>query len=48
MTRGQEEARLHLLWTFQGIGSYPARAQLELLEPSRRTAAVEFTYTCTP
>ncbi|MFD7629218.1 hypothetical protein ACFV7Q_24865 [Streptomyces sp. NPDC059851] len=46
VVRGQEEARLHLLWTFQGTGSYPAKAQLELLEPARRTAAVEFTYHC--
>ncbi|MCB5179260.1 hypothetical protein [Streptomyces antimicrobicus] len=46
VTRGQHEARLHLMWTFQGPGSYPARAELELLEPTRRTAAVEFTYHC--
>ncbi|RSS53520.1 hypothetical protein [Streptomyces sp. WAC06614] len=46
VARGQHEARLHLLWTFQGTGSYPARAELELLEPARRTAAVEFTYQC--
>ncbi|MFD0267258.1 hypothetical protein ACFVGY_11755 [Streptomyces sp. NPDC127106] len=48
VARGQEEARLHLLWTFEGMGNYPARAQLELLEPTRRTAAVEFAYRCTP
>ncbi|MFJ3923129.1 hypothetical protein [Streptomyces sp. NPDC090022] len=48
VTRGQREARLHLLWTFQGRGSYAARAQVELLEPVRRTAAVEFTYRCSP
>ncbi|MFJ4777759.1 hypothetical protein [Streptomyces sp. NPDC088762] len=44
--RGQREARLHLLWTFQGAGTYPAKAELELLSPARRTAAVEFTYRC--
>ncbi|MGW0363023.1 hypothetical protein [Streptomyces sp. NPDC002990] len=44
--RGQREARLHLLWTFQGVGTYPARAELQLLSPGQRTAAVEFTYRC--
>ncbi|MGW7026131.1 hypothetical protein ACWGFX_02860 [Streptomyces xanthophaeus] len=46
--RGQREARLHLLWTFQGAGTYPARAELQLLSPDRRTAAVDFTYRCRP
>ncbi|WP_107069703.1 hypothetical protein [Streptomyces sp. NRRL F-4428] len=46
--RGQKEARLHLLWTFKGTGSYPAKAELQLLSPGQRTAAVEFTYRCTP
>lgn len=46
--RGQREARLHLLWTFRGTGTYPARAELELLSPGRRTAAVEFGYRCSP
>lgn len=46
---GRREARLHLLWTFQGPGNYPAGARLELLEPARRTsAAAEFTYRCAP
>ncbi|MGW7440676.1 hypothetical protein [Streptomyces sp. NPDC054849] len=45
----RREARLHLLWTFQGAGNYPAKAQLELMEPIRRTsAAAEFTYRCAP
>ncbi|MEU5806598.1 hypothetical protein [Streptomyces sp. NPDC047718] len=48
VARGQQEARLHLEWTFQGTGNYPAKAQLELLEPARRTAAVEFAYHCAP
>ncbi|MFG2874316.1 hypothetical protein ACGFYU_04780 [Streptomyces sp. NPDC048337] len=43
---GQREARLHLLWTFQGAGTYPAKAELELLSPGPRTAAVDFTYRC--
>ncbi|WP_329388731.1 hypothetical protein OG625_34250 [Streptomyces sp. NBC_01351] len=46
--RGQREARLHLLWTFKGQGTYPAKAELQLLSPERRTAAVEFTYSCRP
>ncbi|MFI7355416.1 hypothetical protein ACIBTP_15860 [Streptomyces avidinii] len=44
--RGQREARLHLLWTFRGTGNYPARAELQLVSPGQRTAAVDFTYRC--
>ncbi|MFJ7203780.1 hypothetical protein ACIQWR_09645 [Streptomyces sp. NPDC098789] len=44
--RGQHEARLHLLWTFHGTGGYPARAEVRIEEPSRHTAAVEFSYRC--
>ncbi|MGI5448323.1 hypothetical protein ACQEVM_21680 [Streptomyces sp. CA-243310] len=43
---GQREVSLHLLWTFQGVGTYPARAEIELVSPSRHTASVEFTYRC--
>ncbi|MEU9039057.1 hypothetical protein AB0D45_29720 [Streptomyces sp. NPDC048352] len=43
---GREEATLHLMWTFHGTGAYPARAELQLLSPVRRTAAAEFTYRC--
>ncbi|MGW7453404.1 hypothetical protein [Streptomyces sp. NPDC054787] len=47
--RGRQEATLHLLWTFQGQGTYPAKAQLELLEPTRQTPPpAEFTYRCVP
>ncbi|MGW2036671.1 hypothetical protein [Streptomyces virginiae] len=45
--RGQAEARLHLLWTFRGTGSYQAKAELQLLSPAQRTASVNFTYRCT-
>ncbi|MCP3754336.1 hypothetical protein [Streptomyces sp. TBY4] len=45
---GRKEARLHLLWTFQGKGTHPAKAELELVSPVRRTAAAEFTYRCRP
>ncbi|MCJ1676836.1 hypothetical protein MTF65_05625 [Streptomyces sp. APSN-46.1] len=45
---GRKEATMHLLWTFQGKGSYPAEAQFELISPARHTAAVEFTYSCRP
>ncbi|MGW0392738.1 hypothetical protein ACWDYJ_17915 [Streptomyces sp. NPDC003042] len=45
---GREEATLHLLWTFQGRGTYPARAELQLISPAPRAAAVEFTYRCRP
>ncbi|WP_411102682.1 hypothetical protein [Streptomyces sp. cmx-4-9] len=46
--RGRHEARLHLLWTFRGAGSHRARAELHLVSPERRTAAVDFTYSCRP
>ncbi|MGW6689027.1 hypothetical protein [Streptomyces sp. NPDC054961] len=45
---GRREARLHLLWTFQGAGTYPAKAELQLVSPQGRTAAAEFTYRCRP
>lgn len=48
MPHGGKEATFHLLWTFQGPGHYPAEARLELLEPSRHTASVRFTYDCAP
>ncbi|CAM5343655.1 hypothetical protein SAVIM338S_01098 [Streptomyces avidinii] len=43
---GRHEARLHLLWTFQGAGTYPATAELQLVSPDRRTASTGFTYRC--
>ncbi|MGW6707401.1 hypothetical protein ACWGDE_21265 [Streptomyces sp. NPDC054956] len=43
---GRDEARLHLLWTFQGAGTYPAKAELQLISPTQQTAAAEFTYRC--
>ncbi|WRZ88599.1 hypothetical protein OHB54_05705 [Streptomyces sp. NBC_01007] len=46
MTRGQKQARLHLLWTFQGNGRYTARAELRLLSPVRRTVSTGLTYHC--
>jgi hypothetical protein len=46
LTRGQKEARLHLLWTFQGNGRYAARAELRLLSPVRRTVTTRLTYHC--
>ncbi|WKV75561.1 hypothetical protein AW27_030985 [Streptomyces sp. PCS3-D2] len=46
--RGQREARLHLLWTFRGAGTYQAKAELQLLSPGQRTASVNFTYRCAP
>ncbi|MEU2181982.1 hypothetical protein [Streptomyces thermolilacinus] len=44
--RGQREARLHLLWTFSGRGAYTARADVEVLTPSRHGAGTTFTYAC--
>ncbi|MEV8531709.1 hypothetical protein [Streptomyces sp. NPDC051211] len=44
---GRTEARLHLLWTFRGRGTHPARAEVHLLSPATgRTAATEFMYRC--
>ncbi|RSS92579.1 hypothetical protein EF903_09445 [Streptomyces sp. WAC05292] len=48
LVKGQEAAKLHLLWTFHGTGDYPATARLELRSPDRRTAEVAFTYRCAP
>jgi hypothetical protein len=46
VVRGQRQARLHLLWTFQGEGHYTARAELQILSPAHRTVVTEFTYDC--
>lgn len=46
LARGQDRARLRLLWTFHGEGSHRARAELRLSSPSEHHAATDFTYTC--
>ncbi|MCP3820613.1 hypothetical protein NLX86_21695 [Streptomyces sp. A3M-1-3] len=46
VSRGQHEARLHLLWTFHGRGDYRARAELRITSPTPHTAATGFTYSC--
>lgn len=46
MARGRHQARLHLLWTFQGKGHYAARAELHLLSPIDRTVVTHLTYDC--
>ncbi|MER6628548.1 hypothetical protein ABT301_09935 [Streptomyces sp. NPDC000987] len=46
VARGQRQARLHLLWSFQGKGRYTARAELHLLTPTKRTVATSLTYDC--
>ncbi|MEV7617940.1 hypothetical protein [Streptomyces sp. NPDC089799] len=46
VTGGQTEARVHLLWTFRGRGTLAARAEIRILEPRPRSAAVDFTYRC--
>ncbi|MEV6106613.1 hypothetical protein AB0M28_18120 [Streptomyces sp. NPDC051940] len=45
-SRGQDEARIHLLWRFEGEGTVNAKAELVITEPSPRTSSVEFTYSC--
>ncbi|MFI9119848.1 hypothetical protein ACIGW0_10705 [Streptomyces bikiniensis] len=46
LARGQEEARLHLLWTFHGPGTHRAAARLVITSPTTRTAEGTFTYRC--
>ncbi|GAA2417198.1 hypothetical protein [Streptomyces coeruleofuscus] len=46
MARGQRQARLHLLWTFQGKGHRTARAELRILSATPRTVTTHFTYAC--
>lgn len=42
----RQDARVHLLWTFQGRGHYAATAELRVLSPAHRGARVHFTYDC--
>lgn len=46
LARDQKQARMHLLWTFQGSGRYAARAELRLLSPVHRTVSTKLTYHC--
>ncbi|MFF1508506.1 hypothetical protein [Streptomyces sp. NPDC058326] len=46
LTRGQEEARLRLLWTFHGPGTHHAEARLVIVSPTAHTSAAAFTYRC--
>ncbi|MET8169057.1 hypothetical protein ABZT34_33215 [Streptomyces sp. NPDC005329] len=46
MVRGQRDARLHLLWTFQGEGHRTARAELRILSPAQRPVTTSLTYDC--
>ncbi|MGW0877462.1 hypothetical protein ACWD3Z_44425 [Streptomyces sp. NPDC002740] len=46
VVRGQRQARLHLLWTFQGKGHYAAQAELHILTPLDRTTTSHLTYDC--
>ncbi|TQK50428.1 hypothetical protein FBY35_0758 [Streptomyces sp. SLBN-118] len=46
LTRGQKQARLHLLWTFQGKGEYRAAAVLRIVSPTGDTATTRFSYHC--
>lgn len=43
---GRHEARLHLLWTFRGHGTYTAQAELRLTTPGHRSVTTGFTYDC--
>ncbi|MGY6024639.1 hypothetical protein [Streptomyces spinosirectus] len=46
MVRGQEQAHLHLRWTYRGKGQRTAQAELRILTPVQRTATTHFTYDC--
>ncbi|MFF8968989.1 hypothetical protein [Streptomyces sp. NPDC014995] len=46
LVQGQRQARLHLLWTFQGKGHHTARAELRILSPTPHTTATHLTYDC--
>ncbi|SEE03328.1 hypothetical protein [Streptomyces sp. TLI_105] len=46
LPRGRKEARLHLLWTFQGRGAHHAVARLVITSPSPHAAEGTFTYRC--
>ncbi|MFI1439753.1 hypothetical protein [Streptomyces fructofermentans] len=45
---GRKQARVHLLWTFEGEGNYRARAELRIVSPAGPAgpAATRFTYDC--
>ncbi|MDX2813290.1 hypothetical protein ABZ312_31975 [Streptomyces sp. NPDC006207] len=44
--RGRHEARLHLLWTFRGHGTYRAEAELRIITPGHRAVTTGFSYVC--
>ncbi|MGV9451577.1 hypothetical protein [Streptomyces sp. NPDC003635] len=46
VVRGQQHARLHLRWTFQGKGQRAPRAELQLLSPTHEAVTAQFTYDC--
>ncbi|UUU20430.1 hypothetical protein [Streptomyces sp. DSM 40750] len=46
VVRGQRQARLHLLWTFQGEGHHSAQAELRILSPTHHVVTAHFTYDC--
>ncbi|MFC8454461.1 hypothetical protein [Kitasatospora sp. NPDC057223] len=43
---GSRQADLVLRWTFDGHGTLPATATVEILAPARHSAAATFTYSC--
>ncbi|NUT29316.1 MAG: hypothetical protein HOV84_25965 [Streptomyces sp.] len=46
VARDQNQARLHLRWTFQGKGRHTASAELRILSPTHPAAVSRFTYDC--
>ncbi|GLF96935.1 hypothetical protein [Streptomyces yaizuensis] len=46
LARGQEQARLRLLWSFTGRGDYSARAELRVVSPSAHRSTARFDYFC--
>lgn len=46
LVKDQRQARLRLLWTFQGEGRHTARVELRILSPTDRTITTHLTYAC--
>ncbi|MFG2441030.1 hypothetical protein [Streptomyces sp. NPDC048508] len=44
--RGTRDVELHLRWTFQGVGSYAARAEIQVFTPRHLKRRVNFLYKC--
>lgn len=46
LSRGQEEAKVSLLWSFRGRGEYRASVELRIISPSAHRSTTRFVYRC--